>query len=139
MRSARNVARDAGLDLPQHRNRRADLSGRAVAALVAVVLHEGRLHRMQVVRAVPSPSIVVMLVAFVHDGERQAGIDPAAVDDHGAGAALALIAALLGAGEMEVLAQRVQQRGARIELKLARWPFTVKETRVMTGVPTAAG
>ncbi len=63
----------------------------------------------------PSPSIVVMLVALVHHRERQARIDAPAVDDHRAGAALAVVAALLGAGEMQMLAQRVEQRGARIE------------------------
>ena len=67
---------------------------------------------------VPSPSMVVMLVALVHHRERQAGVDPPAVDDHRAGAALAVVAALLGAGEMQMLAQRVEQRGARVELEL---------------------
>ena len=37
--------------------------------------------------------------------------------DHRAGAALAVIAALLGAGEVQVVAQRVEQRGARVELE----------------------
>ncbi len=44
--------------------------------------------------------------------------DPAAVDDHRTGAALAVIAALLGAGEMQVLAQRVEQRGPGIQTDL---------------------
>ena len=42
-------------------------------------------------------------------------------DDHRAGAALAVIAALLGAGEMQVIAQRVEQRGARVELERVRF------------------
>ena len=48
-------------------------------------------------------------------GQRQAGQHAPAVDQHGAGAALAVVAALLGAGQAEVLAQRVEQRGADIE------------------------
>ena len=50
------------------------------------------------------------LRAVLHDGEREAGIDAPAVDQHRAGAALAVVAALLGAGEVEMLAQRVEQR-----------------------------
>ena len=50
-------------------------------------------------------------------GERQAGIDPPAVDEDRAGAALAVVAALLGAGQAQVLAQRVEQRRARIDLQ----------------------
>ena len=77
--------------------------------------------------------MVVMRVAFVHDGERQAGIDPPPVDDHRAGAALAVVAALLGAGQVQMLAQRVEQRGARVELELVRLPFTVKDTFASDG------
>ena len=62
---------------------------------------------------------MVMLSPSMHDRERQARIDAPAVDDHRAGAALAVIAALLGAGEMQVLAQRVEQGGARVERELA--------------------
>ena len=46
--------------------------------------------------------------------EREAGIDPPAVDEDRAGAALAAIAALLGAGEVETLAQEVEKRHARV-------------------------
>ena len=77
-------------------------------------------------------------VAFVHHGERQAGRDAPAADDHGAGAALALVAALLAAGEMQVLAQRVEQRGPRVEFELRGLPFTVNDTLAMDG-PTPAG
>ena len=52
-------------------DRRADLPGRAVAALVAVVLDEGGLHRVQVVgRAQPFDGGDA--VALVHHRERQA-------------------------------------------------------------------
>src|SRR3712207_8813693 len=43
--------------------------------------------------------------------EHQAGVHPLAVQQHGAGAALPVVAALLGAYEAQVLAQQIQQRG----------------------------
>ena len=48
--------------------------------------------------------------AVVADRERQARIDPASVDEDGAGAALPAVAALLGAGQMKAFAQQVEQR-----------------------------
>ena len=62
-----------------------------------------------------SPSTVVDLGAVVRDREREAGVDAAAVEQDRAGAALAVVAALLRAGQPEVLAQQVQQRGARVD------------------------
>jgi hypothetical protein len=59
------------------------------------------------------------LVALVHDGERQAGIDAPAADHNGAGAALAVVTTLLRAGQVEMLAQRVEQRCAIIEIEIA--------------------
>ena len=53
------------------------------------------------------------LRAVLHDRERQAGIDAPAVNQHGAGAALAVIAALFCAGEVEMIAQCVEQRRPR--------------------------
>ena len=100
----------------EHRHRRTDLARRAIAALEAIVFDEGGLHRMQLVRR--SEAFDGRdAIAFVHDGERETGIDAPAVGDHRAGAALAVVAALLGAGEMQVIAQRVEQRGARVELE----------------------
>ena len=58
-----------------------------------------------------------LLIALVHRGEGQAGVDPGAVHQHRAGAALAVVAALLGAGQPQVMAQRVQQRSARIDVE----------------------
>ena len=48
------------------------------------------------------------LGAFLHYRECQAGIDAPAIDQHRAGAALAVVAALLGASQVEMIAQRVQ-------------------------------
>ena len=44
------------------------------------------------------------------DGKRQARQDAPAVEQHRAGAALAVVAAFLGAGKAETLAERVEQR-----------------------------
>ena len=84
---------------------RADLAGRAVAALEGVVVDEGLLQRVKRVAlgeglrsSSPRP--------VVHDREGQAAVDAPAVDQHGAGAALPVVTALLGAGEVGVLAQR---------------------------------
>ena len=54
---------------------------------------------------------------LVRDGEGQTAIDAPTVEQNGAGAALPMVAALLGAGEAEPLAQRIQQRRARIDNK----------------------
>jgi hypothetical protein len=116
---AGHMARDALADLVDHRHGRTDLPRGTVAALEAVVLDERRLHRMQLVgraHAFDGGD----LGAVVHDREAQAGIDAAAVDQHRAGAALALVAALLGAGQVQVFAQRVEERGAGVERQLAR-------------------
>ena len=56
-------------------------------------------------------------IALMHDRQRQARIDAPSVDDHGAGAALAVIAALLGAGEMQMFAECIQQRRAGIDIE----------------------
>ena len=48
-------------------------------------------------------------------GQHQAPVHPAAVEQDRAGAAFAVVAALLGAGQIEVLAQQIQQRHTRID------------------------
>jgi hypothetical protein len=54
----------------------------------------------------------------MHDGQRQAAVDPLALNKDRASAALAVIAPLLRTCELQMLAQGVQQCGARIQLKL---------------------
>ena len=92
-----------------------DLAAGAVAALVAVVLHKGRLHRVQIA-GLTDAFDGGDLVALVHHGEGKAAVDAAAVDVDRAGAALAVVAAFLGAGEVDALAEGVEQRGARVEI-----------------------
>ena len=74
---------------------------------------EGRLHRMKLVAARDALD-GEDVGAVMADGEREAGIDAPAVDEDGAGAALAAVASLLGSGEMEALTQEIEQRDARI-------------------------
>ena len=52
--------------------------------------------------------------AVVTDRQRKARIDPPSVDDDGAGAALAAVAALLGSGQIKALAKKIEQRDARV-------------------------
>ncbi len=49
------------------------------------------------------------------DREHQAGAHRVAVDQHGAGAADAVLAAEMGAGEAAVLAERVGERAPRLD------------------------
>jgi hypothetical protein len=56
----------------------------------------------------------------VHHRQGQAGIDPPAIDNHRAGAALAVVATFLGAGELQVFPQGIEQSGAGVEVQLLR-------------------
>ena len=49
------------------------------------------------------------------DRQGQAGGGATAVEQHGAGSALAVVAALLGSGDAEVLAQQVEQGDAVVD------------------------
>jgi hypothetical protein len=55
--------------------------------------------------------------ALLHDGQREAGEDPSSLDQHGAGAALAVIAALLRTRERDLFPERVQECHARLEVQ----------------------
>ena len=101
--------------------------GRAVAALEAVMLDEGGLHRMQVLRRA-QPLDGGDLVALVHHRERQAGVDPPAVDDDRAGAALAVIAAFLVPVRCRC-SRSASSSVVRVSSSRSRGlPFTSKET-----------
>jgi len=89
---------------------RTDLPWRAVAALKAVMGDEGLLQGVQF--AVRRQSFDGRdLGAVLHDGEGQAGNDAPPIDEHRAGAALAVVATLLGSGEIEIFAECVEQGG----------------------------
>jgi hypothetical protein len=57
------------------------------------------------------------LIAGMHHRKREAAIDALPVDNHCAGAALPLIASLLGACEPEMFTQRIQQCRSGVECK----------------------
>jgi hypothetical protein len=74
---------------------------------------EGGLHRVQLIAA--SDALDGEDVgAVVADRQCKAGIDPPAVDEDGAGAALAAVTSLLGSGELEALTQEIEDRHAWI-------------------------
>ena len=75
------------------------------------------LQRMQVV-ALREALDGRQLRAVVGDREREAAVGPPPVDEDRARAALAVVAALLRAGEVEVLAEQVEQRGADVDGEL---------------------
>lgn len=55
--------------------------------------------------------------AILHHRQREAGVDRSPVEQHGAGAALAMVAAFLGSCQMQPVAQGIQQRRPRCDLK----------------------
>jgi hypothetical protein len=59
------------------------------------------------------------LVVLVRHGECQACIDSPPVDQHGAGAALAAVASILGAWQAGVFTQRIKQRDAWLDHQFA--------------------
>src|SRR4051812_18643938 len=87
------------------RNRGTDLSGCAVTALKSIVLQKRRLDRMQLI-AVRETFDRCDLIALMHDGETETGINPAAVDEHRARSALTVIAAFFRTGELQMFAKR---------------------------------
>ncbi len=92
---------------------------RAEAALQAVVIDEGLLQRMQRL-AIGEPFDGADLPAVGLDREHQAGADRLAVEDDGAGAADAVLAADMGAGLAAVVADRIDQRLARLDADVVR-------------------
>ena len=83
---------------------------------------------------------MVTLAAVELSRQEQAAPRAAAVDEHRAGAAHAVLAAHVRAGEPEVLAEEVRERAARLDGALDRAPLTVKRTvsRSLGVVLTAA-
>lgn len=100
-------------------NRRHDLAGRAVSALESVVVDESLLHHMQL--AITANPLDRGDFAAIHfRGECQARGHPEAVDMDGTGAALTMIATLFCSGEIQLLAQDVQKRRARVDCQMER-------------------
>ena len=93
-----------------------DHAGRAEAALQAVMLAEGFLHRMQRRAVGGKPLDRLHLVAVGHHRKRGAGLHRLAVEMHDAGAALRGVAADMGAGQPQIFAQELHQQGTGIDI-----------------------
>ncbi len=90
---------------------------RAISALLCVVIDEGRRNRMQlaVLRdAFDGLDVFPLRV----DGQDGATVDHLAVHDDGAGAAGCPVADFLCAGQLQVIAQRVDQGDARLDVQV---------------------
>ena len=111
------------------RTRSASQSGSSVSSACAVVMKPGvqkphcsawclRKDFCSGVRSasLDRPSTVTTLRAFGLHREHQAGAHRLAVDQHGAGAADAVLAADMGAGEPQLVAQAIGQRQARLDV-----------------------
>src|SRR5947199_10002433 len=94
----------AGLDLAQHTNGRADLPRCTVTALEGVLFDKRSLQWVQVLITGESLDRDD-LGTLMCDGEGEATVHPPAIKQNGTGAALPMVAALLGTGESETLAQ----------------------------------
>src|SRR5262249_256626 len=109
----------------EQRRRREDHPRGAEAALRAILLVEGGLDPGHVLRG--AQPLERGDRRAVQRGERgQAGAPRLAVDQNGAGPAAALLAAGLGAGDSELLAENVEQRGERRAGDLVREPVDVQ-------------
>ncbi len=91
---------------------RQDHAGPAEAALQRRMLLERLLQRMQFIPG-REPLDGQHLAAVGLTGQHQAGVDRLAVHEHGARAAIADVAAELGAGQVELIAQEPEQRRFR--------------------------
>jgi hypothetical protein len=74
---------------------------------------ESGLHRMELI-ATRDALDREHIGAVMTYREGQAGVDAAAIDQHGTGAALAAVASFLAAGQIETLTQQVEQRDAGV-------------------------
>ena len=85
-----------------------------------------------------SPSTVDDLAAVGLHREHQAGAHRRAVDDHGAGAAHAVLAADMGAGQPQIVAQAIRQRQPRLDLDLDLLAVDLKLRPTCAILPSSA-
>ncbi len=98
------------------------------------MLDERPLQRVQAL-AVGKPLDGDDLGVLVRDGEREAAIHAPAIEQDGTGTALPMVAALLGTGESETFAQRVQERRPDIDEKPVRCPVHAEGDLKFSFVP----
>ena len=97
------------IGLFQQRGRRHDLAGCAIAALEGIAFDEGGLNGMQNIAGSQTLDRCDLFV-LMHDGKRQAGIDPHAVHVNRARTALPVITSLLRARQMKLLPKSIEKR-----------------------------
>ena len=114
------VPRSASGLLLQQRLGGDDEARRADAALQGRVFQELLLQRVQPLRRRRRPSMVVTALPCDLDAQDQAGIDQPAVQDDVAGAAVAVVAAFLRAGQPQLVAQHFEQALPRLAEELGR-------------------
>jgi hypothetical protein len=97
------VTHRALLDFAEHCDGGTNLTRRAIATLKAFVTNESGLQRMQLIA--PGQTLDGRdFAAVVNHSQSQTGINPSAVNQHGAGATLSVIATLLCARQVELFA-----------------------------------
>jgi hypothetical protein len=74
------------------------------------------------------------LCAFALHREREARVDPLAIQQHRAGTTGTMVTPLLGACQVEVLTQAIQKTDAGIEDQVVATPFTCRLTGTATSV-----
>src|ERR1700716_2310700 len=114
-----------GAALREHADRGADLARCAIAALKAVMLDKSSLQRMQIV-ALGKALDGRDRLSVMHHRKGQTGVDAASFNQHRAGAALAVIAPLLGARQRKMFTQRIQQCRTWIERQRMRVAVDLK-------------
>src|SRR5438094_2860725 len=106
-----------GCVVAQERDERHEDARSAEAALQRVRLAESGLQRVELVRAARREALDGRQLSAVRlHRQHQAGAHRLAVEQHGAGAAHAVLAADVGAGEPQVLAQEVAQEEPRLDV-----------------------
>jgi hypothetical protein len=104
---------------------------RAVAALQAVVLRERLLERRQLAVLGREPLDGRDLGAVGLWREQHAALHRRAVQEHGAGAAVPGVAADVGSGQVEVVADEVDEQLARLDLALVALAVDRQPDRVL--------
>src|SRR3979411_1142998 len=102
--------------LLQESNAGEDHSGSAIAALHGVGLDERFLQRMEAAVLCQSLDGGDIFSCNLGDG-RDAGAHRRAVDEHGAGSAMAFATAILAAGEFQLVAEDPEQEAVGVELE----------------------
>src|SRR6185437_5134808 len=111
---ARDMAGMAGFRFLYHTDGGTDLPWRAIAALEPIVTQERILHRVQRI-AVCQTLGGGNHRAIVGHRKSEAGGRSSSIEQDGAGAALAMVTALLRRHHTKLVAQRVQQSRSRID------------------------